>query len=104
MENTPLPPEAQAVIDAYESTADKYKAIAAVIRAAVDKVVPEEDEAPKAVFDCEPTLMNRKGELRHDHGAYLRRQFRQDELNIRWAQRQQTRAMMLVTIVELEAL
>jgi hypothetical protein len=35
MENTTLSLKAQAVIDAYESTADKYKAIAAVIRALV---------------------------------------------------------------------
>ena len=37
MENTPISPKAQAVIDAYESTADKYKAIAAVIRALVNQ-------------------------------------------------------------------
>jgi hypothetical protein len=31
----------QAAIDAYEATADKYKALAAVIRAVADQVVPE---------------------------------------------------------------
>jgi len=95
-------PEAQAVVDAYEQTTDKYAALAAVLRAAIDSVVPEETEAPKAVFDCEPTLKNRDGKLRHDYSAHLRRQFRQDELNIRWEQRQQTRALMLVIVTELE--
>jgi len=60
-------PEAQAVVDAYEQTTDKYAALAAVLRAAIDSVVPEETEAPKAVFDCEPTLKNRDGKLRHDY-------------------------------------
>ena len=38
-ETSPLSPQAQAVIDAYESTADKYKAIAAVIRAIASQSV-----------------------------------------------------------------
>jgi hypothetical protein len=35
MENTTPSPKTQAVIDAYEASADRYKAFAAVIRAAV---------------------------------------------------------------------
>ena len=99
---TEFSPEAQAVVDAYEQTTDKYAALAAVLRAAIDSVVPEETEAPRAVFDCEPTLENRDGTFRHDHGAHLRRQFRQDELDLRWEQRRQTRALMLVIVTELE--
>jgi hypothetical protein len=82
---------------------------AAALRALIDKVVPEETEAPRAVFDCEPTpAYNFKthkcdGPLRHDHSAHLRRQFRQEELDIRWEQRRQTRALMLVVVTELEA-
>ena len=37
MKTTALSPKAQAVVDAYESTLDKYKAIAAVIRALVNQ-------------------------------------------------------------------
>ena len=99
---TEFSPEAQAIADAYENTIDKYAALAAALRVLVNSVVPEETEAPKAVFDCEPTLKNRDGILRHDYSAHLRRQFRQDELNLRWEQRQQTRAMMLFPIIELE--
>ena len=105
---TDLSSQAQAIVDSYENTTDKYKALAAVLRAFVDEIVPHEDEAPKAVFDCEPRpSYNFKtgkcdGPLRYDHSAYLRRSFAQDELNIRWEQRQQTRAMMLAVIVELE--
>jgi hypothetical protein len=47
-----LSPKAQAVIDAYESTADKYKAIAAVIRALVnqgDSIEEKEDGGSKLV-------------------------------------------------------
>jgi len=86
------------------ATDDMKEALATALRVLVNSVVPEETEAPKAVFDCEPTLKNRDGILRHDHGAYLRRQFRQDKLDIRWEQRQQTRSMMLATIIELETL
>jgi hypothetical protein len=32
----------------------------------------------------------------------MRRQFEQDKLDIRWEQRQQTRALMLAIITELE--
>ena len=105
---TKLTSEAQAVVNAYEETTDKYAALAAVLRAAINSVVPEEDEAPKAVFDCEPTPAWRPngkvGPLQYDHSAHLRRQFRQDKLDIRWEQRQQTRAMMLAIITELEEL
>jgi len=41
---TELTPEAQAVVDAYEQTTDKYAALAAVLRAAADQVVPIEYE------------------------------------------------------------
>ena len=103
---TELTPEAQAVVDAYEQTTDKYAALAAVLRAAIDTVVPEEAEAPKAQFDCEPTPewrpKGKVGPLHYDHSAHLRRQFRQDKLDIRWEQRQQTRALMLAIITELE--
>jgi hypothetical protein len=34
----------------------------------------------------------------------MRRQFEQDKLDIRWEQRQQTRALMLAIVVELENL
>jgi hypothetical protein len=114
---TNLSPAAQAVLDALidgraEAAVGPQKRItwwndrvglAAALRALIDKVVPEETEAPRAVFDCEPTLKNSKGELRHDHSAHLRRQFRQEELDIRWEQRRQTRALMLVVVTELEA-
>ena len=103
-----LSPQAQVIVDAYENTTDKYKALAAVLRVLVNEVVPHEDEAPKAVFDCEPRpSYNFKtgkcdGPLRYDHNAYLRRSFDQEKLDIRWEQRQQTRAMMLACITELE--
>jgi len=99
---TDLSSQAQAIVDSYENTTDKYKAHAAVLRAFVDEIVPHEDEAPKAVFNCEPTLQNKDGTFRYDHGQYLRRQFDQDKLDIRWEQRQQTRAMMLAIVTELE--
>lgn len=91
-------------VEQFDTSMDCYsrKIIATTLRSLVDTVVPHEDEAPRAVFDCEPTLKNRDGTFRHDHSAHLRRQFKQDELNIRWEQRQQTRAMMLAVIVELE--
>ena len=37
---TDLSPQAQAIVDAYENTTDKYDALAAVLRAAADQVVP----------------------------------------------------------------
>jgi len=108
---TELTSETQEVVDAfYLRGMDKVTHdmdlfdLATALRVLVNSVVPEETEAPKAVFDCEPTLKNRSGILRHDHDAYLRREFRQDELDIRWEQRQQTRSMMLATIIELETL
>ena len=101
---TKFSPEVQAIIDAfYREVPPNYEqgGLAAAFRVLIDEVVPEETEAPKAVFDCEPTLENRDGTFRHDYSAHLRRQFKQDELNIRWEQRQQTRAMMLVLVTEL---
>jgi len=98
---------AQKIVDAFyrQGTQDMdLFDLADALRVLVNSVVPEETEAPKAVFDCEPTLKNRDGILRHDHSAHLRRQFRQDELNISWEQRQQTRALMLAPIIELEQL
>jgi hypothetical protein len=101
---TEFSPEAQEIVDAFYREGD----LTAALRVLVNSVVPEETEAPKAVFDCEPTPAWRPngkvGPLHYDHSAHLRRQFRQDELNIRWEQRQQTRAMMLATIIELEGL
>jgi hypothetical protein len=107
---TNLSPEAQEVLTAAicDGPELEYR-IAAALRALIDKVVPEETEAPRAVFDCEPrpsyNFKTHKcdGPLRHDHSAHLRRQFRQEELDIRWEQRRQTRALMLVVVTELEA-
>ena len=39
---TDLSPQAQAIVDAYENTTDKYDALAAVLRAAADQVVPKD--------------------------------------------------------------
>ena len=102
---TELSTQAQVIVDAFHrEVPPNYEVggLPAAFRVLIDEVVPEETEAPKAVFDCEPTLENRDGTFRHDYSAHLRRQFKQDELNIRWEQRQQTRAMMLAVIVELE--
>ncbi len=108
---TNLSPQTQKIVDAFHrEVPPNYEqgGLAAALRAFVNEIVPHEDEAPKAVFDCEPKpSFNFKtgqcdGPLRYDHSAYLRRSFAQDELNIRWEQRQQTRAMMLAVIVELE--
>ena len=61
---TDLSPQAQAVKksadDAYwlwdqMCPADAKIIAVAVLRVLADEVVPEETEAPKAVFDCEPT-------------------------------------------------
>ena len=38
---TNLSPQAQAIVDAYENTTDKYDALAAVLRVLVDNVAPE---------------------------------------------------------------
>ena len=111
---TNLSPEAQAVYDSfwgderYLESSELPIRLAAALRALIDKVVPEETEAPRAVFDCEPrpsyNFKTKKcdGPLRYEHGAYLRRQFLQEELDIRWEQRRQTRALMLVVVTELE--
>lgn len=103
---TELTPETQAVVDAYEQTTDKYAALAAVLRAAIDSVVPEESEAPKAQFDCPPRKLYNFGKKEekwgYEHTDYMRKQFEQDKLDIRWEQRQQTRALMLAIITELE--
>jgi hypothetical protein len=110
-----LTSDTQAVVDAfYLRGMDKVTHdmdlfdLATALRVLVNSVVPEETEAPKAVFDCEPTPAwapkGKVGKLHYDHSAYLRRQFRQDKLDIRWEQRQQTRSMMLATIIELETL
>ena len=100
--------ETQAVVDAYEQTIDKYAALAAVLRAAIDIVVPEEAEAPKAQFDCPPRKLwstnKEKERWGYEHSDYMRKQFEQDKLDIRWEQRQQTRSLMLSIIVELENL
>lgn len=103
---TELTPEAQAVVDAYEQTTDKYAALAAALRAAIDSVVPEEAEAPKAQFDCPPRKLYNFGKKEekwgYEHSDYMRKQFEQEKLDIRWEQRQQTRALMLAIFVELE--
>jgi len=106
---TELTSETQAVVDAYEQTIDKYAALAAVLRAAIDTVVPEEAEAPRAQFDCPPRkLYNFRGKKEekwgYEHTDYMRKQFAQEKLDIRWEQRQQTRSLMLSIIVELENL
>ena len=36
---TDLSPQAQAIVDAYENTTDKYDALAAVLRALIDEIV-----------------------------------------------------------------
>ena len=115
---TNLSPEAQSILDAANSASsygpddclnDAQQIAVAALRSLIDKVVPEETEAPRAVFDCEPrpsyNFKTKKcdGPLRYEHGAYLRRQFLQEELDIRWEQRRQTRALMLVVVTELEA-
>jgi hypothetical protein len=103
---TEITPETQAIVDAYEQTTDKYAALAAALRAAIDSVVPEEAEAPRAQFDCPPrklwSINKEKERWGYDHRDHLRRQFAQDKLDIRWEQRQQTRALMLAIITELE--
>ena len=106
---TELTPEAQAVVDAfYRELPPNYEkgGITAALRAAIDIVVPEEAEAPKAQFDCPPRKLYNFGKKEekwgYEHTDYLRRQFEQDKLDIRWEQRQQTRALMLAIITELE--
>jgi hypothetical protein len=105
---TELTSKTQAVVDAYEQTIDKYAALAAVLRAAIDTVVPEEAEAPRAQFDCPPRKLYNFGKKEekwgYEHTDYMRKQFAQEKLDIRWEQRQQTRSLMLSIIVELENL
>ena len=111
---TELTPEAQKVWNAFldhsewEVTDSEVLGIAAALRAAIDIVVPEEAEAPKAQFDCPPRKLYNFGKKEekwgYEHTDYLRRQFEQDKLDIRWEQRQQTRALMLAIITELETL
>jgi hypothetical protein len=64
----------------------------------VDQILPEESEAPKAPFDCEPNLKSRDGTMRHDWGAFMRKQFAQDELNIQWKERQRIRTELLALL------
>lgn len=64
----------------------------------VNQIVPEEPEAPKALFDCEPSLKSRDGKMRHDWGAHIRKQFKQDDLNLKWEERQRVRAEFLKII------
>ncbi len=108
---TELTPEAQAVVDAfYRELPPNYEkgGITAALRAAIDIVVPEEAEAPKAQFDCPPRKLYNFGKKEekwgYEHSDYMRRQFEQEKLDIRWEQRQQTRALMLAIVVELENL
>jgi hypothetical protein len=108
---TELTPEAQAVVDAfYRELPPNYEqgGITAALRAAIDIVVPEEAEAPKAQFDCPPrklwSINKEKERWGYEHSDYMRRQFAQDKLDIRWEQRQQTRSLMLAIVVELENL
>ncbi len=106
---TELTPEAQAVVDAfYRELPPNYEkgGITAALRAAIDIVVPEEAEAPKAQFDCPPRKLYNFGKKEekwgYEHSDYMRKQFEQEKLDIRWEQRQQTRALMLAIITELE--
>jgi hypothetical protein len=108
---TELTPEAQAVVDAfYRELPPNYQqgGITAALRAAIDSVVPEEAEAPKAQFDCPPRKLynfgKREEKWGYEHSDYMRKQFEQEKLDIRWEQRQQTRALMLAIVVELENL
>jgi hypothetical protein len=111
---TELTPEAQKVWNAFldhsewEVTDSEVLGIAAALRAAIDSVVPEEAEAPKAQFDCPPRKLYNFGKKEekwgYEHSDYMRKQFDQEKLDIRWEQRQQTRALMLAIITELETL
>ncbi len=92
----------------WEVTDSEVLGIAAALRAAIDIVVPEEAEAPKAQFDCPPRKLYNFGKKEekwgYEHTDYMRKQFEQEKLDIRWEQRQQTRALMLAIITELETL
>lgn len=88
-----------APVDADDDWTDRH-GYAAEIRVLRDWLVPEEKEAPRAEFDCEPrpsyNFKTRKcdGPLGYEHGDYLRRQFKQDELNLEWKERQRFRALL----------
>lgn len=64
----------------------------------VDQILPEEPEAPKADFDCEPNLKSRDGRMRHDWSAYMRKQMRQEELDFKWSERQRIRVEFLTVL------
>lgn len=102
---TDLSPQAQAIVDAFfregKQDIELFNLVDA-LHVLVNEVVPHEDEAPRAVFQGKPTLENKDGSFRYDHGQYLRLQFDQDKLDLRWEQRQQTRSMMLALITEIE--
>jgi len=94
---------------------DRAKVIAAALRVAIDSVVPEEAEAPKAEFDCPPRKLYKFGikeerwgkkEERwgYEHSDYMRRQFAQEKLDIQWGERQSIRSKLLTLIQELENL
>jgi hypothetical protein len=108
---TELTPEAQKIMEAYQREKEKSvwydeECVSAALRAAIDSVVPEEAEAPRAQFDCPPRKLYNFGKKEekwgYEHSDYMRRQFEQEKLDIRWEQRQQTRALMLAIITELE--
>lgn len=61
----------------------------------LDEILPEELEAPKASFDCEPNMKSKDGTMKHDWTAHMRRQFVQDDLNIQWKERQLIREKFL---------
>ena len=89
-ESDPLSPDAQAVLDAmYEVNmdfGDENRALAAAtIRAAVDRVLPEQPEPPSGEGEPWP-------------------QSYQLMSDFKWEQRQQTRTELLAIIAELEKL
>lgn len=71
------------------------------IERAVEDILPEEKEPPIAEFDCEPTLKMSDGTMRYDWSAYMRRQFRQEELDVRWEERLRIRNEFLEMINKL---
>jgi hypothetical protein len=87
---------------------DIKKIIANVLRVAIDSVVPEEAEAPKAEFDCPPRKLYNFGKKEekwgYEHSDYMRKQFAQDKLDLEWEERQSIRSKLLTLIQELENL
>lgn len=77
MTDKQLSPQAQAIVDAYESTTDKYKALASVLLAAADEVVPDEPHPEEF-------------------------QFWDDEANDEWQNNQYFRKQLLAIVNELE--